>query len=103
MKKYLKCPALIQWLKLDALMTTCEQKKTNCNFAFSRAIGQSWALEVFLKFSNNKKFWHLLQIVSAPVLFKEHTPSQINLIKNAKNHFYWGKKYKNSESAQLCF
>ena len=31
-----------------------------------------------------------------------HTPNQINLIKNAKNHFLLLKKLKNTESAQLC-
>ena len=39
--------------------------------------------------------------MSAPVLFKKLTPSQINLIKNAKNHFLLMKKLKNTESAQL--
>ena len=33
-------------------------------------------------------------------LFKKPTPSQINFIKNAKNHFLLLKKFKNSESAQ---
>ena len=40
--------------------------------------------------------------MSAPVLFEKLTPSQINLIKNAKNHFLLMKKLKNTESAQLC-
>ena len=40
--------------------------------------------------------------ISAPVLFKKPTPSQINLITNAKNHFLLLKKFKNTESAQLC-
>ena len=31
---------------------------------------------------------------------KKPTPSQINLIKNAKNHFLLLKKLKNTESAQ---
>ena len=39
---------------------------------------------------------------SAPVLFKMPTPSQINLIKNAKNHFLLVKKFKKTGSAQLC-
>ena len=32
--------------------------------------------------------------ISAPVLFKKLTPSQMNLIKNAKNHFLSVKKFK---------
>ena len=40
--------------------------------------------------------------ISAPVLFKKPTPSQINLIKDAKNHFLLLKRFKNTESAQLC-
>ena len=39
--------------------------------------------------------------ISAPVLLKKPTPSQINVIKNAKNHFLLLKKLKNSSSAQL--
>ena len=35
-------------------------------------------------------------------LFKKPTPSQINFIKNAKNHFLLVKKLKNTGSAQLC-
>ena len=41
-------------------------------------------------------------LISAPVLFKTPTPSQINLIKKAKNNFLLLKKFKNTESAQLC-
>ena len=70
---------------------------------------QSWTLEVFLNFFNNKKgfFCIFYQVnntipISAPVLFKKPTPSQINLIKNAKNHFLILKKLENTESAQLC-
>ena len=40
--------------------------------------------------------------MSAPVVCKKPTPSQINLIKNAKNHFLLFKQFKNTESAQLC-
>ena len=36
------------------------------------------------------------------VLFKKPTPSQINLIKSAKNHFLLVKKLKNTWSAHLC-
>ena len=46
---------------------------------------QSWALSVFLYFF--ALFIKLITYISAPVLFKKPTPSQINLIKNAKNHF----------------
>ena len=53
---------------------------------------QSWALEVFLNFFKHKNviFLHFYQVykpISAPVLFKKPTPSQINLIKNAKSFF----------------
>ena len=40
-----------------------------------------------------------------PVLFKKPTPSQINLIKNAKNHFYYWKNSKIPKvpsSGRLC-
>ena len=46
-------------------------------------------------------FFIKLITYSAPVLFKNPTPSQINLINDAKNHFLLLKKLKNSESAQL--
>ena len=32
----------------------------------------------------------------------QSSPSEINLIKNAKNHFLLLKKFKNTESAHLC-
>ena len=53
---------------------------------------QSWALEVFLNFFNDKKwffciFYQVNNLISAPVLFKKSIPSQINLIKNSKNIF----------------
>ena len=50
----------------------------------------------------------LLQFFQANNLFlhqsylKNPPPSQINLIKNAKNYFLLVNKLKNSESAQLC-
>ena len=34
--------------------------------------------------------------------FKKPTPSQMNLIRNAKNYFLLLEKLKNTESAQLC-
>ena len=54
---------------------------------------QSWVLSVFFKFFNLKKlffyiFYEDIKPISAPVLFKKPTPSQINLLKNAKNHFF---------------
>ena len=60
-----------------------------------------------MNFFNEKKVIFLLIFIklisiSATVLFKIPTPSQINLIKNAKNHFLLIKKFKNTESAQLC-
>ena len=39
--------------------------------------------------------------MSAPVLFKKPTPSQISVIENVKNYFLLLKKLKNTESAQL--
>ena len=61
---------------------------------------QSCALEVFYNLFNNKK-WFFLQFLSSyqssPVQFKKPTPSQNNLIKNAKKNFcYW----KNSKILQ---
>ena len=42
----------------------------------------------FLNFFNNKKWFFCTFLhISAPVLFKKPTPSQISLIKIAKNHF----------------
>ena len=67
---------------------------------------QRWALEVFLNFFKNEKWFFFaflkkLLTCSALVLFKKPTPSQINLIKNAKKHFLWLKKFKNTSSAHL--
>ena len=74
---------------------------------------ESWALSVFFFiFSIVKKFFFIFYkvnrhfrcifllersegqfyTISAPVLFKKPTHSQINLIKNAKNHFLLVKK-----------
>ena len=47
-------------------------------------------------------FFIKFEPISAPVLFKKPTPSQINLIKKAKNNFLLLKKLKHTESAQLC-
>ena len=38
-------------------------------------------------------FYQVNKNISAPVLFKQPTPSQINLIKKAKNHFLLLKKF----------
>ena len=46
-------------------------------------------------------FFIKLKTYSAPVLCIKPTPSQINLIKNAKNNFLLLKIFKNTESAQL--
>ena len=54
---------------------------------------QSWALEVFLNVFNNKKLF-VAYPISAPVLFKKPTPSQINLIKNCKKSFFIIEKMK---------
>ena len=49
----------------------------------------------------------LMKIVTyfwtSPEVLKKQTPSQINLIQNAENHFLLLKKFKNTESAQLCY
>ena len=53
---------------------------------------QSWALSVFLIFLNNKKWFYfiLYQVNNLFLhLFKKTTPSQINLITNAKIIFYY--------------
>ena len=50
-------------------------------------------------------FLHFLsswQPISNQSYIKKPTPSQINLMKNAKNHFLLLKKFKNTEIAQLC-
>ena len=47
-------------------------------------------------------FFIKLISISAPALFKKPTSSQINLIKNVKNNFYYWKNLKNTESAHLC-
>ena len=63
---------------------------------------QRWALPVFFHFFNNKNdLFALLSSwypISAPVLFKKPTPSQINLIKNANL-----KTFLTENSAQLWF
>ena len=46
-------------------------------------------------------FYQVNNPISAPVLFKKPSPSQINFIKNAKKHFLLLKKLKNTERAQL--
>ena len=61
---------------------------------------QSWALPVFFNFFNNKK-WFVYIFYQVNNLFKKATPSQINLIKNAKKLFIVIEKFKNTESAQL--
>ena len=68
---------------------------------------QSCALLVFFNIFTNKKWIYCIFIKFIlfkflPVLFKKPTPSQINLIKNAKNNFLLLKKLKNTDSAQLC-
>ena len=56
---------------------------------------QSWVLEVFFfNFFNDKKmiffaFLSSLYPISAPVLFKKPTPSQISLRKKAKSFLYY--------------
>ena len=54
---------------------------------------QSGALSVFLNFFNNNWFFAFFIKLTyfAPVLFKKPTPSQISLITNATNHFYYWK------------
>ena len=51
---------------------------------------QSWALSVFYLFNKEIDFAFFIKLlpISAPVLFKKPTLSQINLIKNAKISFF---------------
>ena len=97
---------------LEAIVTSAQGSKTFADsrththtYTHTRTIVQSWALEVFF-FNNKKLFFYIFYQVNSLFLhqsyFKKHTPSQINLIKNAKNHFLWLKKLKNTSSAQLC-
>ena len=66
---------------------------------------QSWALEVFFNFYNNKKWFfcivYQVNNLAKKVLLKTPTPIQINLITKAKGHFLLLKKCKNT-SVQLC-
>ena len=62
---------------------------------------QSRALEVFFHLFNNKKwsvciFYQINNLFLTPVLFKKPTPSQLKLIKKAKNHILLLKKFKNT-------
>ena len=58
----------------------------------------------FLIFSIIKKYFFLpfLYLFMHQSYLKQPTPSQINLIRNAKDHFYCWRNFKNTESAQLC-
>ena len=68
-------------------------------------LSQSWALDVFLNFFNNKKwfFAFFIKLTWLGVGFLNRTGAEIgiNLIENAKNSFFLLKKLKNTESAQL--
>ena len=57
----------------------------------------------FLIFSMIKHFMHFFYQVNNLFLHQSYlkTPCQINLIKNAKNHFLLLKKFKNTSRAQL--
>ena len=106
-------PALLYWHFLQGRshepfvskqlrrLTTC----SNCICLYLSA-NQSWALPVFFHLLNNKKWFFctfiMLITYFCTSLFKKPTPSQINLIKNEKNHFLLVKKLKNTGSAQLC-
>ena len=63
---------------------------------------QSWALSAFFNFFNNKKwFFYILYKASNLFLHPSNLKSQINMLKNANNHFLLLKIFKNTESAQL--
>ena len=76
------------------------------------ANGQSWELEVFFEFFQQQKmifciFYQVNSLFLHQFYLKSSLPRQINLIKNAKNHFLLLKKFKSeteteTESAQLC-
>ena len=59
---------------------------------------QSWALSVFFNFFNHKKcfFAFFVKLITyfCTIPIKKPTPSQTNLIKNAKNLFLLMKKFK---------
>ena len=67
---------------------------------------QSWALEVFFNFFNNKKWFFAFFIklityfCTSPIKKKNHSQSNY-LDKNIKNHLLLLKKLKNTSSAQL--
>ena len=64
-----------------------------CVLRCCKAGEQSWAHSVFFNFFNNKKlFFCIFDKVSAPVLFKKPTPSQISLIKKCKKSFFFSEK-----------
>ena len=68
---------------------------------------QSWALSVFLNFFTNKKWFFAfsIKLIWLGVGFLNRTGAEIGyqLDKKCKiNHFLLVKKFKNTESAQLC-
>ena len=107
-----RCHLSRQWQQRGGLINVLFAQQSvndlhcNCHMCNDpHPIGHSWALSVFLNTFNSKKlffsiFYQVHNIFLHWVLFKKPTPSQINLIKNAKNHFILLKKLKNTESAQ---
>ena len=75
------------------------------NFKLQKWKKQSWALEVFLNFFNNKKwsFAFFIKLIWLGVGFLNRTGAEIDylLYKKCKTHFLLLKKCKNTESAQL--
>ena len=69
---------------------------------------QSWALEVFFNFFNNKKlfFAFFIKLIWLGVGFLNRTGAKIGYYlykkKCNQNHFLFVKKFKNTEGAQLC-
>ena len=68
---------------------------------------QSWALEVFLDFFNDKKwfFAFFIKLIWLGVFFLNRTGAEIGnqlAQKWKKNYFLLLKKLKNTESAQFC-
>ena len=82
--------------------SSCSEKKMLPLWQFWLRAGH---FRYFGIFSNNKKiiciFYEDSKLFLHQSYLQKPTPSQISLIKNAKNHFYLVKKLKNTASAQL--
>ena len=93
---------IILWLLHRQTLSSRWPHRTLCAFIKIRAVH----LRYFLFFSIKKWFFCIFYQVNNLFLHQSYlksllTPSQITLIKNAKNHFLLLKKLKNTSSAQL--